>query len=143
MKSGSLVSTIAAGVLLAGAAWNGAFAQQIMPEGRIYAFHAAAQAGCPATDWHLVAGGNNTLSGMVAWNNMKSMAVVSGAVDPKTRKFQLTGQESAPPNRSTTITGSVRADGWLVMDIGPIQGSACSNKEIKVQWFVQQPGGGN
>jgi hypothetical protein len=143
MKSGILVSTLAAGALLAGAAWNVANAQQVMPEGRIYAFHSAAQAGCPALDWHLVAGGNNTLSGMVAWNGMKSMAALSGTVNPATKKFELTGKETAAPNRATTLTGQVMDNGWLVIDIGPIAGTSCSNKMIKVQWFVQQPGGGN
>ncbi len=143
MKSGILVSTLATGTLLAGAAWNGASAQVVMPEGRIYAFHSPAQSGCPAVDWHLVAGANNTISGMASWNNMKTVATLSGSVNPTTRKFELVGKEVAPPNKSTTLTGTVRADGWLVIDIGPIAGSTCSNKEIKVQWFAPQPGGGN
>jgi hypothetical protein len=39
---------------------------QWIPEGRLYAFHSTAQGACPALDWHIVVGPNNTLYAAVA-----------------------------------------------------------------------------
>ena len=73
---------IAASVLAIAATCGAASAQGVAPPGRVYAFHSQASGQCPALDWHVVVGPNNTLSGMLAWDDMKAMAHVTGSVTP-------------------------------------------------------------
>jgi hypothetical protein len=95
---------------------GGALAQ--VPQGRLYVFHSAAQGGCPALDWHVTAGANGALSGMISWNNMESMAHASGTV--KNGQVQMTATEVGGQNRTATVTGTVRQDGWLTVNVtGP------------------------
>lgn len=129
---------IAASVLgIAGAC--GAASAQDMPEGRVYAFHSSAQQGCPALDWHIVVGADGGLSGMIAWNDMKSMAHATGKVNARARTFQMTAREVEGQHRTATVTGSVRQDGWLVANInGP--GVKC--RGVNVPWFSAPPPSG-
>jgi len=123
---------------LALAATCGVASAQGLPEGRIYAFHSKAQAGCPALDWHLVVGANNTLSGMLAWDNMKNMATVSGSVNMATRTFQMAGKRVGGTGSGATITGTVEQSGWLVANI---KGANVNCQGIKVPWYI--PGSQN
>ncbi len=113
---------------------------QTIPEGRVYVFHSAATSGCPALDWHVVAGANNSLSGMVAWDSMKSMAMVSGQVGPD-RTFKMTGHRVGAPagDPGATIDGTVGSDGWLTANV---HGAKVNCQGIKVAWFVPPPSGG-
>ena len=52
----------------------GVASAQVLPEGRVYMFHSRAQGSCPALDWHVVIGPNNTLNGMIAWGDMQAIA---------------------------------------------------------------------
>jgi hypothetical protein len=126
---------------LAIAATCGVASAQVIPDGRVYVFHSAATGGCPALDWHVVAGANNTLSGMVAWDDMKMMAMVSGQVGPD-RTFKMIGKRVGAPasDPGATVDGMVRPDGWLVANI---HGPKVECQGIKVSWYVPQPGGGN
>jgi hypothetical protein len=121
------------------AATCGIASAQTLPEGRLYAFHSGPQHSCPGLDWHIVADGNN-LSGMIAWNNMQSIAHVAGTLNPTAHTFQMTVQEQGGQGRTATITGSVEASGYLVADIsGP--NVKCTG--VRVQWFpVGATGGG-
>ena len=83
-------SMIAAGVAMA--AICGVASAQV-PDGRVYTFHSRANAGCPALDWHVVAGPNNTLDGMIAWDDMKAMAHAVGTINPTARTFTMTAHE--------------------------------------------------
>jgi len=56
------VITLLAGTLALASVSGVALAQGV-PEGRLYTFHSRAQAGCPALDWHVIVGANNSLSG--------------------------------------------------------------------------------
>jgi len=121
-------------------AFCGAASAQGLPEGRIYSFHSPAQGACPGLDWHVVANGD-TLNGMISWNNMQHMARASGTVNMASRTFQMTAKEVGGQNRTATITGTVRPDGWLVASIsGP--NVKCTG--VTVQWSVPPPpsGGG-
>jgi hypothetical protein len=131
---------IAAG--LAMAATSGVASAQNLPEGRVYTFHSKAQGSCPALDWHVVAESNGVLSGMIAWNNMQSMARAQGTLNASARTFDMKAVEQGGQGRTAEITGTVRQDGWLVANInGP--GVAC--KGVTVPWSVTPAGvtGGN
>jgi len=123
-------------------AWTGATLAQgvtAVPAGSYYSFHSAAQGGCPALDWHVVVGQNGALSGMIAWNNMQSMAHAEGTVNQQARTFQMTAQEQGGQNRTATISGTIRNDGYLVANI---QGPNVNCHGVTVPWFKPSSGGG-
>jgi hypothetical protein len=126
---------VAAGVLAITGTCGVASAQDL-PEGRVFAFHSRAQRGCPALDWHIVSGANGALSGMISWDNMKSMAKATGSVNPQSRAFQMTATEVGGQQRSATVTGTVRQDGWLVADI---KAPKLNCKGVTVPWFTPPP----
>lgn len=111
---------------------------QSLPEGRVYSFHSGPQGGCPGLDWHVVAQGNS-LDGMIAWNNMKSMAHATGSMNPTARTFEMTAKEVGGQDRTATITGSVRSDGWLIANI---KGPSVNCQNVAVQWFTPSQSGG-
>jgi hypothetical protein len=107
-----------------------------LPEGRIYTFHSSAQAGCPSLDWHVVTGANNTLDGMIAWDNMTAMAHATGTVNPTTRTFAMQAHEVGGQGRTATVDGTVRQDGWLTANI---HGPNISCTGINVPWGTPPP----
>jgi hypothetical protein len=115
-----------------------AAAIQQLPPGKIYTFHSTPQSGCPGLDWHVVLLGDNTLDGMIAWNNMQSMAHASGNINPQTRTFQMTAQEVAGQGRTATINGTIRPDGYLVANVS---GPNVSCQGIVVGWSPVTPPG--
>ena len=133
------ISRFPAASALAMAVTCGVAAAQPLPEGRIYAFHSRAQGGCPALDWHVVVGANNTLDGMISWDAMKSMARASGSVNAQARTFSMQAREVGGQGRTATVDGTLRGDGYLLANIkGP--NVTCAN--VAVPWFVTPAGGG-
>jgi hypothetical protein len=118
----------------------GVVSAQAIPPGRVYTFHSTAQAGCPALDWHIVVGGNNTLDGMIAWDSMKAMAHASGTLNPTAGTFTMQAHEVGGQGRTATVDGRVRpADGFLLANVhGP--NITCTG--ITVPWFTPPPAGG-
>jgi hypothetical protein len=117
----------------------GVASAQGMPEGRIYTFHSKAQAGCPSLDWHVVAGANGALSGMISWDDMKAMARASGTANVQARTFQMNATEVGGQGRTATVDGTIRQDGWLIANI---KGPNVDCKGIAVPWFVAPPSSG-
>ncbi|MGA8191766.1 MAG: hypothetical protein WB902_00150 [Acetobacteraceae bacterium] len=138
MTWGKLMGTVAAGAVVVTATCNMALAQQVAPEGRVYVFHSRPAGQCPSLDWHVVVGENNTLSGIVAWNNMKNMANVSGTIAPN-RSFSMQGKEVGGSGRTATITGVLRSDGWLTANV---KGQNLDCQGILVMFAVPPPQGG-
>jgi hypothetical protein len=130
---------IAASALAIAATCGVAMAQQVAPPGRVYSFHSQAAGGCPALDWHVTVGANDTLNGVLAWDDMKAMAHVTGTVTPS-RAFTMTAKEVGGQGRTANITGQVRADGWLVASI---KGPKIECSGITVPWYVPSQAGGN
>ncbi len=130
------------GSLLAIAATCGVASAQPLPEGRVYTFHSGTTGPCPGADWHVVVGSNNTLSGVITWDNMKAMARASGTVNPANRTFQMNAVrvDEGGKGRTATIDGTVRQDGWLVANV---KGPNISCQGINVPWFVPPPSGGH
>ncbi len=134
MRKTLRLATLTAVSVLACASWSGVQAQPV-PPGRVYAFHSKPNGACPALDWYLVAGADDTLTGMISWDDMKSMAHVTGTVETN-HHFTLNATEVGGAGRTATITGRVQP-GWLLADVNG-QGVACKN--VKVQ--IWRPSGG-
>jgi hypothetical protein len=126
------IRLLAVGALLQ-ASVSGVALAQGLPEGRVYTFHSDAKAGCPSLDWHIVARGHGVLSGMVAWNDMNTIAKATGTMNMQTRTFQMTAQEVGGQGRTATVEGTIRQDGWLFANI---KGPDVSCQSIAVPWFV-------
>jgi hypothetical protein len=140
MTRSKTIGTIAAGAFMLGSVYNAAPAQQVtLPEGRVYVFHSKPTGPCPALDWHVVVGANNALSGMIAWDDMKAMASVSGSVTPA-RTFSMTAKEVGGQGRTATVSGTLRSDGYLIANV---KGPKIECDNITVPWFVAPPAGGN
>ena len=80
-----------------------------LPEGRVYDFDFERSRGaCPAADWHIVVGANNTLSGVITWDNAQAMAHATGAVNAN-RTFQMTAVrvDEGGKGNTATIDGTV------------------------------------
>ena len=92
----TLSKVVAAGAVALMVTSGVALAQGAPPPGRIYTFNSAAQGGCPALDWHVVTGANGALSGMIAWNNMQSMAKATGPVLPSSRRCSQNSTRPLP-----------------------------------------------
>ena len=105
-----------------------------LPPGRLYAFHSGAGGGCPGLDWHIVVEPNNDLAGVIAWNNMQSLARVTGNVDRQTGAFTLTAREQGGQGRTATATGKVDpGTGWMTASV---QGEGVKCQSIKVPWYT-------
>ena len=136
----NLAKLIAASALAITAVCGVASAQQgVPPDGRVFTFHSRAQGGCPALDWHVVAGANNTLDGMIAWDDMKAMAHATGTLNPTARTFQMSAHEVGGQNRTATVDGSIRQDGYLVANV---KGQNVNCIGIVVPWFAATPSTG-
>ena len=107
---------------------------QQLPPGRVYAFDSVAQAGCPGLDWHVVLQTGGVLSGLIAWNNMQSVARANGTVNTQSGTFQMTATEVGGQGRTATINGTVNTnDGSLIANI---QGPNVSCRGITVPWVI-------
>jgi hypothetical protein len=76
---------VSVGLLAFAASTNVTTAQ--VPEGRIYALHSKAEGACPSLDWHIVVEPNGVLAGMIAWDDMKTMARATGELTRKIAPF--------------------------------------------------------
>lgn len=109
----TLPKLIAATAIAIATMSGAAFAQ----EGRLYVFHSNAAGGCPGLDWHVMQGAGGSLSGMIAWNDMKSMARATGTV--VNQQVTMTATEVGGQGRTATITGRAQPAGFFVDIKGP------------------------
>ncbi|MBS0559887.1 MAG: hypothetical protein JSR21_07515 [Proteobacteria bacterium] len=138
MISKQRLSVLAVAAALSGGLAVPAHAQmQAIAPGTVYSLHTTANGRCPALDWHLVVGPDgNTLSGMVAWNNMQSMAHLEGKLGAD-RSFSTVATEVSGPNvgRTAKVSGQAQNNGWLMVQI---EGDGVSCQNIKVPIWQQQ-----
>jgi hypothetical protein len=107
---------------------GGTAAAQQSQEPRIFTFHANASGGCPDLDWHVVLAPDDTVTGMIGWQNMQQLVRVTGKLDRAKKTFSLTGKE-AGGNRTATIDGQVISPNHLVARI-KAPGVDCPNVEV-------------
>jgi hypothetical protein len=135
MNAGKTVVAFAASAFIWVAAGGAASAQTA---GIVYVFHSAPAGTCPALDWHIVMSDDNTLSGMIAWDNMKSMARVEGPITME-KAFHLDAKEIGGAGKTAVVDGKL-IPGWLLASIkGP--GIDCQNIKIAVFRPSQGQGG--
>ena len=104
----------------------------------VYVLHSKSEGGCPPLDWHVTVGPSHELSGVIGWNNMKSIARVSGQLNPNTRTFTMTATEVGGQNRTANIQGNLRLDGYMTANVtGAV---TCPN--VTIPYFVPTGAGG-
>lgn len=114
MTVGQLV--IAAGLALCVA--SGARAQSNrVPEGRIFVLHSAATDACPSLDWDVVVKPHDILAGVIAWDDMASMARVSGKIDRSDDSFTMIAVEMGGQSRQLRIDGHIDQRGRIIANL--------------------------
>jgi hypothetical protein len=139
-------ATLVTGALLACSGWNIAAAQApgMAPGdtkayvGRVYTLHTARSGECPSLDWQIVVGENNTLSGLIGADDMKTVFRVAGSFNRQSNTFQLAGAEIGG-NRPGAVNGKLQSDGLLAASLGGLPlGAACQGKTVYVHWVSPQ-----
>ena len=126
MNAAPTITALAAGAFILTATGNAASAQTA---GIVYIFHSAPTGSCPVLDWHVVVSNDHTLSGMIAWDNMKSMARVEGPITAE-KTFHLDAKEIGGAGKTAVVDGKL-IPGWLLASIkGP--GFDCKDIQIAV-----------
>ena len=116
MRSSEIFAAFAIGALVAAAVDGSASAQTA---GQISAFHSQAAGNCPELDWYLVVRENRQVVGMVGWNDMKSVARMSGAIAVN-NSFHLNATLIGEPDKTAVVDGKFDRNGWITADIkGP------------------------
>jgi hypothetical protein len=72
---------------------------------------------------------DNTLSGIVAWDDMKHIARLSGMIDSN-RSFTINAKEVGGAARSATVSGSARGEYINASITG--SGTACDGKPLNI-----------
>jgi len=130
--------TLLASVLsLAGLHHPAVAANGRVPEERIYVLHSKAVGTCPSLDWHIAATSDGRLSGLIAWDGMKSIAKATGRVDRQNRTFSMTAVVVGAEERKAAIDGQVRKDGWLIANV---RGDRINCSAIAVPIYAGPPG---
>jgi hypothetical protein len=126
---------VSVGLLAFAASTNVTTAQ--VPEGRIYALHSKAEGACPSLDWHIVVEPNGVLAGMIAWDDMKTMARATGRINRENRTFSMIAKEIGGQTRTATIDGQIEDNGWITAKIKGPQGTC---NALVVPIFAVPPG---
>jgi hypothetical protein len=101
----------------------------------VYVLHSRPQ-GVYRRDWHITVGANHELS-VIGWNDMKSIARVSGRLNEQDRTFAMTATEVGGQGRTVNIRGNLRFDGYMTASVtGAV---TCPN--VTIPSFVPGVGG--
>jgi hypothetical protein len=128
MSSNGMIAAFAVGALLAAAIDGSASAQTA---GDIFAFHSQPAGECPELDWYLVVRENGKLLGMLAWDDLKSVARISGTIDAN-KSFHVDAKEIGVAGRAAVVDGQFGRDGWITANI---KGPHVDCKDVHVPWF--------
>jgi hypothetical protein len=104
----------------------------------VYVLHSKPEGGFPALDWHVTVGPNHELSGVIGWDNMKSIARVSGQLNEQSRTFTMTATEVGGQGRTANIKGNLRLDGHMTANVT----GAVTCPSVVIPYFVPTGGGG-
>ena len=124
-----LSTAIVAGLFVMGLAGT---ATALEPtRGELLSFHSEGYGECPDLDWHLVVGAQKQLTGLIAWDNMKNVARVSGSFNEE-GKFHLELQPMSGSGAKGSVEGQLpEYTGWLTASV---TGAGCPHQQIQVQW---------
>jgi len=99
--------------------------------GEVLSFHSEGSGECPNLDWHLVVGANKQLTGLIAWDDMKNVARVSGSF-VEDGKFHLALQPMDGSASKGSVDGQLpEYTGWLTASVA---GAGCAHQQVQVQW---------
>jgi hypothetical protein len=126
----------------------------MLPGDRLYVLHSDAEGTCPSFLWHIIVGQDGVISGLLAWDNRKTVASVAGAIvpninvernaqqptnpNPQAQEYEVMVTEIGGQNRLANVTGTIEPNGWLN---ATIKGSGVSCRKIRVPLFVPAPSG--
>jgi hypothetical protein len=114
---------VIATALISGTAWMASPAQAAAPlpkEGTVLTMLSPATNGCPALNWVVKVGPNDTLNGTVSEMDRTDVWRVTGSFKAD-RTFHLVGKELTGAQRTGAVDGYVRdSDGSLVFTVGDI-----------------------
>jgi hypothetical protein len=135
---------VIAAALISGTAWMASPAQAAAPlpkEGTVLTMLSPATNGCPALNWVVKVGPNDTLNGTVSEMDRTDVWRVTGSFKAD-RTFHLVGKELNGAQRTGAVDGYVRdSDGSLIFTVGDISGpSTCNNRSVWVQWYLHGDG---
>jgi hypothetical protein len=102
-----------------------------------WVFHWGPSGVCPGLDWHVNSDGRN-LSGLIAWDQGKSVARVSGTVANGEAKLIAT---EIGGGKTANIIGRIQGGSMLNATITGTSGP-CDGKTIKVPWMSSSMMGG-
>jgi hypothetical protein len=107
----------------------GQVAAEAQPAGRTWMLHSDATGACSDVDWEVTRVGNE-LRGSIAWDDMRHLATLEGTMGSN-GNFALNLKEVVGGNRTGTITGQVRKDGWLFVKLQGT-GSGCDGQDVTI-----------
>lgn len=119
---------IVAGLALCVASGTRAQSDRV-PEGRIFALHSAATGACPSLDWHIVVELHDVLAGMIAWDNMASMARASGKINRSDDSFTMIAVQMGGHSRKLRIDGHIDQRGWIIANLRGLN-ATCTAIEV-------------
>jgi hypothetical protein len=131
-------------------------AQKMLPGDRLYVLHSDAVGTCPSMLWHIIVGQDGVISGLIAWDNRKTVAAVAGAIVPninvernatqpanpeprQAQEYEMMVTEIGGQNRIANVTGTIEPNGW--MNATAVEGSGVSCHSIRVPLFVAASSG--
>lgn len=94
----------------------------------LYDTQTQTKGGCPSMAWHVVVHPDNTLNGVVSWDQEKHMAHLTGTVD-KNGSFKANAVEQGS-GKTDTVTGSVHGNDLKATINGT--GTGCDNQTTSV-----------
>jgi hypothetical protein len=125
-KRGWLAIGFGGGLLVLGSVAGSAYAQQA---GRTWMLHSDPKGACPGVDWDVTRVGND-LRGVMGWDDMQHLATLDGAMGTN-GNFTLNVKEVVGGDRTATITGQVRKDGWLFVKLQGT-GTGCDGEDVTI-----------
>jgi hypothetical protein len=130
------------------------WAQKLLPGDRLYVLHSDAEGTCPSLLWHIIVGRDGVISGLLAWDNRKTVAAVAGAIvpninvernasqsanpKPQAQKYEMMVTEIGGQHRNANVSGTIEPNGWLN---ATVEGSGVSCHNLRVPLFVPASSG--
>jgi hypothetical protein len=114
-------------LLLLGSVAGSAYAQKV---GQTWMLHSDPKGACPGVDWDVTRVGN-TVRGVIGWDSMQHLATLEGTMVGNNGNFTLNVKEVVGGDRTGTITGQVRKDGWLVVKLQGT-GTGCDGQAVNI-----------
>jgi hypothetical protein len=124
----------------------------MQPGDRLYVLHSDAVGTCPSLLWHIIVGRDGVISGLIAWDNRKTVASVAGAIvpninvernatpnpKPQAQEYEMMVTEIGGQHRNANVSGTIEPNGWMS---ATIEGSGVACHNLRVPLFVPASSG--